>query len=82
MLQAESVDAFSEKIFSFIKQSESRISENTKYEKENMDGDDPDDKLDEEDLQVLKEENKNENELQLSLAEIIGILFKTHGDHC
>jgi hypothetical protein len=46
-----------------------------------MDGDD-DDKLDEEDLAVLKEENKNEYELQISLAEIFGILFKTHQTHC
>lgn len=46
-----------------------------------MDGDD-DDKLDEEDLAVLKEENKNEHELQISLAEIFGILFKTHKPHC
>lgn len=46
-----------------------------------MEGDD-DDKLDEEDLAVLKEENKNEHELQISLAEIFGILFKTHKQHC
>ena len=38
--------------------------------------------MDEEDLVVLKEENKSENELQVSLAECIGILFKTHGPHC
>ena len=42
-----------------------------------MDGDE-EDKLDEEDIAVLKEENKNENELQIQLAEILGILFKTH----
>lgn len=46
-----------------------------------MDGED-DDKLDEEDLAVLKEENKNEHELQISLAEIFGILFKTHKAYC
>jgi hypothetical protein len=46
-------------------------------EKENQDGDE-EDKMDEEDLMVLKEENKNEHELQISLAEIFGILFKTH----
>jgi len=42
-----------------------------------MDGDE-EDKLDEEDIAVLKEENKSENELQIQLAEILGILFKTH----
>jgi len=31
---------------------------------------------------VLKEENKNENELQLALAELLGIMFKTHRDAC
>jgi hypothetical protein len=32
LLQPESVDQFSSKIFEFIKQSENRIVENTKYE--------------------------------------------------
>lgn len=45
-----------------------------------MDGDE-DDQLDEEDLLVLKEENKNEHQLQLDLGEIIGVLFKTHKQH-
>ena len=31
---------------------------------------------------MLKEENKTENELQVSLAECLGILFKTHKEHC
>lgn len=67
----------SEKVFEFLTQSENRLKDNQKYEKEQMEGDE-DDKLDEEDLAVLKEENKNEYELQISLAEIFGILFKTH----
>jgi len=81
LLQPASVDAFAEKVFGFIQQSENRIQDNTKYEKENLEGDE-EDKLDEEDLAVLKEENKNENELQVALAEIFGILFKTHKAHC
>ena len=81
LLQQDSVDQFSEKVFEFIKQSENRIEENNKYEKDNMDGDE-DDQLDEEDLMVLKEENKNEQQLQLDLGEIIGVLFKTHKDRC
>jgi hypothetical protein len=32
----------------------------------------------EEDLELVKEENKSEYDLQLSIAEIIGIIFKTH----
>lgn len=77
LLQPASVDQFADKVFEFIKQSENRIQDNNKYEKENMDGEE-DDQLDEEDLLVLKEENKNENQLQLDLGEIIGVLFKTH----
>ena len=30
----------------------------------------------------MKEENKAENELQIALAEILGILFKTHKMSC
>ena len=59
LLQPASVDQFAAKIFEFITQSENRIKENNKYEKENTEGDE-DEALDEEDLQVLKEENKNE----------------------
>lgn len=72
---------FSDKVFDFLKQSENREQDNQKYEKENQDVND-EDKMDEEDLMVLKEENKNEHELQISLAEIFGILFKTHKPHC
>lgn len=54
------MNQFAKKIFDFIQQSEGRISENNKYEKENMDGEE-EDQLDEEDLLVLKEENKNES---------------------
>lgn len=39
---------------------------------------DEDDELDQDELEVIKEENKNEYDLQLSIAEIIGIIFKTH----
>lgn len=61
-LQPESVDAFASKVYDYIQQSENRVCDNDKYQKENQEGED-DDKLDEEDLQVLKEENKNEQEL-------------------
>lgn len=46
-----------------------------------MDGDE-EDKLDDEDLQVLKEENKTEHELQICLAELFGAMFKTHTNSC
>lgn len=44
----------------------------------NEDKEDEDDELDQDELEVIKEENKNEYDLQLSIAEIIGIIFKTH----
>ena len=81
LLQENSVKMFSQKIFDFLQQSENREQDNQKYEKENMDGEE-EDRLDEEDLAVLKEENKNEHELQISLAEIFGALFKTHREFC
>jgi arginyl-tRNA synthetase len=37
--ESKLLQRFSEKIFEFIKQSENRIQENNKYEKEQMDGD-------------------------------------------
>jgi hypothetical protein len=59
ILNQDQLDQFADKMFAFIQQSESRIEENTKYEKENCTGKEDED-LDEEDLQLLKEENKNE----------------------
>jgi importin-5 len=44
----------------------------------NEDKEDEDDEIDQDELEVIKEENKNEIDLQLSIAEIIGIIFKTH----
>ena len=62
LLQQDSVTQFTDKVLNFIKESENRLKENTKYESEAQAGDE-EDRLDEEDLIVLKEENKNENEL-------------------
>lgn len=39
--------------------------------------DDEEDEI-EEDMELIKEENRNEYDLQLSIAEIMGIIFKTH----
>lgn len=78
LLVQESVNQFHSKVWSFIESSENRISDNKKYEQENSNVEDEDDGLDEEDLLVLKEENKNEFQLQLDLGECIGALFKTH----
>lgn len=44
----------------------------------NEEAEDEDDELDVDDLEVIKEENKSEYDLQLSIAEILGVIFKTH----
>jgi hypothetical protein len=36
----------------------------------------------EDDKEMIKEENKSEYDLQLSLSEIMGIIFKTHKNVC
>ena len=61
--------------------SDERIKENNAMAK-NDDAEDEDDEVDQDDLEVIKEENKNEFDLQLSIAEILGIIFKTHGNIC
>jgi len=43
---------------------------------------DEDDQIEDDEKEVIKEENNNEYDLQLSIAEIMGILFKTHGPLC
>jgi len=48
----------------------------------NDDVEDEDDLIDQDDLEIIKEENKSEYDLQLSIAEILGIMFKTHGPLC
>lgn len=63
-----------------VKESDERIKENNDMMKK-QDGDDEDD-FDEDDEKLIKEENKGEYELQLSVAELIGILFKTHSQLC
>lgn len=39
---------------------------------------DEDDELDKEDAEMIKEENRSEYDLQLSISEIVGVIFKTH----
>lgn len=63
-----------------IEESDKRIEENNTMMKK-QDGDDEDD-FDEDDEKLIKEENKGEYELQLSVAELLGILFKTHAQLC
>jgi len=43
---------------------------------------DDEDHDNEDDIEMVKEENKSEYDLQLSISEIIGIIFKTHKELC
>ena len=59
-----------------IKKSLERINELDEIKQEEPE--DEDDALDKEDLALLKEEGRNEYDLQLAAAELIGALFKNH----
>jgi predicted RNA-binding protein Jag len=75
------VDTVTNKLLESLNKSDQRIEENNKLYKE-QEAEDEDEELDEEDLAMLKEENKLEHELQLSIAEVFGILFKHHKQFC
>lgn len=77
-LSQETVDALYKQLVDMYYTSNQRINENNELAK-NDDKEDEDDEIDQDELEVIKEENKNEHDLQLSIAEIIGIIFKTHG---
>ncbi len=62
--------------FRIIDKSLTRIDELDDIKKE--EAEDEDDQLDQDDLNLLKEEGNNEYDLQLAAAELIGSLFKTH----
>lgn len=81
LLTQETIDAFALLLIDMYHKSDERIKENNELAK-NDQPEDEDDQIDEDDLEVIKEENNNEYDLQLSIAEIMGILFKTHGPLC
>lgn len=62
-----------------VEKSLKRIEENENLK--NEEPEDEDDQLDNEDLKLLQDENGNEHDLQLTAAELMGILFKTHKQH-
>jgi len=76
-LDQTTVDALYKQLVDMYYKSGQRINENNELAK-NEDRDEDDEELDKDELEVIKEENKNEYDLQLSIAEIIGIIFKTH----
>lgn len=81
LMQPESVQEFYKKIFEFVYQSEARCNDTRRQEKEELEAEE-DERLDDEDMAVFKDEIKEENELQVALVELVGILFKTHKQYC
>eukprot|EP00347_Sterkiella_histriomuscorum_P012526 403368238 len=75
-LDQEAVDMLSNLIVDQYTKSNERIKDNNSKAK--LDDFDQD----EEDLEVIKEENKNEQELQMSFVELIGMLLKYHNQFC
>jgi len=79
MTQAE-VEHIGDFSITIVEKSLKRIEENEKLKEEEPE--DEDDQLDNEDLKMLQEESSNEHDLQLTAAELMGVLFKTHKQHC
>ncbi len=77
LLNQDSVDGLAKQLLDMYNLSDDRIKENEALAK-NEDAEDEDDQLDQEELEIIKEDNNNEYDLQLSIAEIFGIIFKTH----
>ena len=77
-MSQEIVDALAVKIIDMYRKSDARIEENNMIAKkdEGVEEDEEDDE--EDDKEMIKEENRSEYDLQFSLSEIIGTIFKTH----
>lgn len=76
LMQEAEVHELGDYAIRIINKSLDRIKELDEIKEEEPE--DEDDVLDKEDLALLKEEGKNEYDLQLAAAELLGILFKTH----
>jgi hypothetical protein len=81
ILEQPTVDALGKLLLDQYAKSDDRIKKNNELAK-NSETVDEDDQIDKDEMEVIKEENNNEYDLQLSIAEIIGIMFKTHGTLC
>ena len=85
LLDQGTVELLAQLLIEKYHESDNRIKENNEMAKQGGAGEgdeDEEDALDQDEMEVIKEENNNEYDLQLSIAEIIGILFKTHGGLC
>jgi hypothetical protein len=73
-LSQQEVDFLGERSITIIDKSLSRIKELEELKTEEVE--DEDEKLDEEDLNMIKDEGNNEYDLQIAAAELMGSLFK------
>lgn len=74
-LSQQEVDFLGEKAIRIISKSLERIKELEDIKKEEVE--DEDEQLDEEDMNLIKDEGNTEYDLQIAAAELIGSLFKT-----
>jgi Importin repeat 6 len=75
------VDALTTQILDMVKKSDARVIENNlmgKKEGDEGEGEEEDEDDEDDAKEMIKEENRSEYDLQLSISEIIGTIFKTH----
>lgn len=82
LLTQDAINGMAKHLIDLYNKSDERIAENNELAKNQTQAEDEDEQFDEDDLEVIKEENNNEFDLQHSIAEIMGILFKTHPSLC
>lgn len=78
-LDESQVNHMCEIFFNLIQKSDHRKNLNIKYTEEN---EQDDDEVDVQNRQFMDEENDMEDDLQLTISEAFGALFKTHKHHC
>lgn len=78
-LDEAQVNSMCEIFFQAIHKSDHRKDLNIKYNEEN---EKDDDEYDEQNRMFMEEENDMEDDLQLTISEAFGSLFKTHKHHC
>ena len=70
-LTNEEIGEISQNLVKLLMESDKRKLENEKYKTEEED-------IDEEEIEMLNEDTSSEEDLQVVIAELIGVLFKTH----
>lgn len=78
-LSEDQVNQMWEIFFNCISKSDARKNLNFRYNEENEQGDD---EVDKQNRRFMEEENEMEDDLQLTVSEAFGSLFKTHKNHC